>query len=126
VIRTANREGDLPADARYLDDPATTLFTHQLQESTHDLHRGKEQCRNLVLHLFSRHLLGRTDETVASIVDDDINPTVHHEILGNSALDVFLARNVEFLNLQMSSICVRQFPQRIRPTDNSNDLISFG
>ncbi len=75
VVRTADGERDLAADARNLDDPPAALLAHGLEKGARDLNRGHQVEGDLILHLCVSHLLRRTDQAAAGIVDDDVDPS---------------------------------------------------
>jgi hypothetical protein len=65
--------GDLAAHAGDLDDSASALLAHRLQEGPGDQHGSEQEDLDLVADLLDGHLLGGAHDCVSGVVDHDVH-----------------------------------------------------
>ena len=73
VIQRRAREGGLPTECRDLDDAGLLLRAKVRQRAAHDLDRAQQIGADLVDDLVVGEFLSGTEQSVARIVDDDVD-----------------------------------------------------
>jgi hypothetical protein len=114
----------LAADVRNLDDPPAALLAHGLEQGARELNRGHQGEGELLLHLCVSHLLRRTDQSAACIVDDAVDPSAR-EAASNHAVDMLSIRDVERCDHQALAVRLRQRAEGVWAPDDGHDVIAL-
>lgn len=123
MIGAVSGDTDLAAHAGDLDDPATALLAHRLQEGAGDHHRREQEHLDLVANLLDGHFLGGAHNRVSGIVDHNVHrpgperPADHLVHIGRP-------REVEDLDSQPVAVCLAQVFQSCRAADRRRNAVA--
>jgi hypothetical protein len=111
VHRAAGQRG-LAAVGRDLDDPAAALGPQVRQGRADHLDRAGQVGRDNVLDLVVGQLLGRAEQTVAGVIDDDVDAPELGERPGNDRLDAPGVGHVEVRGPELLAVLAGQVVDR--------------
>jgi hypothetical protein len=126
VIQAPARKGGLAAISGDLDDATAALPAQMRKSCAHHLDRADQDGIDLVDDLFVRQLLGRAKETVAGVVDHDVDLAELGEGLVYDLMDRRRVGHVEMGEPQQVAILGLEIIHRVHLADGASDAVAAG
>ena len=124
MVERVPGEGDLPAVRGDLDDAAATLAAKVRQRGADELDRPEEVGRQDVLDLRVGGLLGRAEQAVARVADDDVDASEGGEGAVDERADRRRFGHVEHPGMERARVALDQVTDLGGVADRSDDAVS--
>src|SRR6266540_1643078 len=124
MVGTEGRERDDAAHGRDLDDVARALLAEDREDRQRDMENAEQVRLELVAQLLLGDLLDRSEEPVARVVDDDVDPPERLVRGLHRSEHLVAVGDVEFDREDGVAVLLDQVTQSVRVAGGRCDLIA--